>query len=176
MNIPQPTTEPVIEGNVITLPPDWMAYGEVYAHIRNYTATLAGKVDMTYRGHDPVQIHIDGVQGELAFHMWLTGSGFEPTCGTYKAQADVGEDLEIRCRVHKGESWPKELIVRRNDDPAKRYVLIVRDHTLGANTFDVKGWVWGYEAHEVEPKNHGRHNPAHFVPYSMLHDPAGLRA
>ena len=68
---------------------------------------------------------------------------FLPAVNTFHSQADVGEDIEVRSTPHLNGS----LILRDNDDPARRYVLVICDPMLG---FAVRGWCYGYEARTDE--------------------------
>lgn len=178
MTIPQPTTAPVIEGQIVTMPPRLMWQCEMWGFDRHVTAIEEGKRERTLSGRDPVAVHIDGVRGEVAFHWWLTGEGFTPTNGTYRTKADIGEDLEVRCRVYNpGQTWPTELIVRSDDDPEKRYVLIINDRTIGYSSFVVKGWVNGRDAMRPDwKKNHGKWGAAWFVPHEAMRSVEELRA
>jgi hypothetical protein len=93
---------------------------------------------------------ITGILGEM-----VVGRRFDktylPAVNTFHGKADVGEDIEVRATEHLNGS----LIVRDNDDPARRYVLVICDPMQG---FEVKGWCYGYEAmtDEWHMKGEGR--------------------
>jgi hypothetical protein len=93
---------------------------------------------------------ITGILGEM-----VVGRRFDkaylPAINTFHGKADVGEDIEVRATEHLNGS----LIVRDNDDPARRYVLVVVDPMRG---FAVRGWIYGYEATKDEwhMKSEGR--------------------
>jgi hypothetical protein len=81
---------------------------------------------------------ITGILGEM-----VVGRRFDKTClpaiNTFHGKADVGDDIEVRSTPHLNGS----LILRDNDDSARRYVLVICDPMQG---FEVKGWAWGHEA------------------------------
>ena len=62
-----------------------------------------------------------------------------PSTNTFHRQADVGKDIEVRSSTNSDSP----LWIRDNDDPARRYVLVICDAMKG---FFVRGWVYGYEA------------------------------
>jgi hypothetical protein len=95
---------------------------------------------------------ITGILGEM-----VVGRRFDktylPAINTFHGKADVGEDIEVRSTEHLNGS----LIVRDNDDPARRYVLVVCDPMRG---FAVRGWIYGYEATKDEWHKKGEGRPA----------------
>jgi hypothetical protein len=95
---------------------------------------------------------ITGILGEM-----VVGRRFDktylPAINTFHGKADVGEDIEVRSTEHLNGS----LIIRDNDDPARRYVLVVVDPMRG---FAVRGWVYGYEATKDEWHKKGEGRPA----------------
>lgn len=62
-----------------------------------------------------------------------------PATNTFHKQADVGHDIEVRSSTNPDSP----LWIRDNDDPARRYVLVICDAMKG---FIVRGWIYGYEA------------------------------
>jgi hypothetical protein len=92
---------------------------------------------------------IGGILAELVVGRKFNRA-YLPAMNVFHAQADVGEDIEVRSTPHLNGS----LILRDNDDPARRYVLVVCDPMRG---FAVRGWCYGYEAMTDEwKKNEGR--------------------
>ena len=92
---------------------------------------------------------IGGILAEL-----VVGRKFDraylPAINVFHGKADVGEDIEVRSTPHLNGA----LIIRDNDDPARRYVLVIVDPMRG---FAVRGWIYGYEATKDEwKKNEGR--------------------
>jgi hypothetical protein len=78
---------------------------------------------------------------------------FFPSINTFHKQADVGQDIEVRSTPHENGS----LILRDNDDAARRYVFVVCDPMRG---FHVRGWVYGYEAMTDEWRKTDEGRPA----------------
>ena len=95
---------------------------------------------------------IGGILAEL-----VVGRKFDraylPAINVFHGKADVGEDIEVRSTPHLNGA----LIIRDNDDPARRYVLVVCDPMRG---FAVRGWVYGYEATTDEWHKKGEGRPA----------------
>jgi len=94
---------------------------------------------------------ITGILGEM-----VVGRRFDktylPAINTFHNQADVGEDIEVRSTPHPNGS----LILRDNDDPGRRYVLVICDPMAG---FEVKGWCYGIEAMTDEWHMRGEGRP-----------------
>jgi hypothetical protein len=71
---------------------------------------------------------------------------FFPSVNKFHKVADVGDDIEVRSTEHPDGA----LIVRDNDDPRRRYVLVHVDLNERKNQpqmgFEIRGWVWGHEA------------------------------
>jgi hypothetical protein len=93
---------------------------------------------------------VGGILAELVVGRKFSRT-FLPAINTFHNQADVGEDIEVRSTPHLNGS----LILRDNDDPGRRYVLVVVDPMRG---FAVRGWIYGYEATKDEwhKKGEGR--------------------
>jgi hypothetical protein len=94
----------------------------------------------TYETYDKAILErtINGILAEL-----VIGRPFNkfylPSTNTFHKQADVGQDIEVRSSTNPDSP----LWIRDNDDPARRYVLVICDAMKG---FIVRGWVYGYEA------------------------------
>ena len=175
-----------IEGDTVTLPTSWMQYGRIMGACRNYSAEhLDGKKSKRVGGKSPELIHMEGVQGELAFHWWLYGRGFVPTLGGYKDVPDlmIGKRWgEVRTRVRTGrETWPLELKVQIDDHDDAVCVLVIFDQSgvvnSGAGRFVIEGWVetaWAKD--NVKLRAPGNYNkPAHFVESKHLRPAEELR-
>jgi hypothetical protein len=123
------------------------------AELRYLEARVGGMNNATTYQSDFVEVMSRDVGGILA--EMVVGRKFSrtflPAINTFHAQADVGEDIEVRSTPHHNGA----LIVRDNDDPARRYVLVVVDPMRG---FAVRGWCYGYEARKDEwhKKGQGR--------------------
>jgi hypothetical protein len=111
------------------------------AELRYLEARVGGMNNATTYQSDFVEVMSRDVGGILA--EMVIGRRFDrtflPAINTFHAKADVGEDIEVRSTPHLNGS----LILRDNDDPARRYVLVICDPMLG---FAVRGWCYGYEA------------------------------
>jgi len=111
------------------------------AELRYLEARVGGMNNATTYQSDFVEVMSRDVGGILA--ELVVGRRFDrtflPAINMFHKQADVGEDIEVRSTPHLNGS----LILRDNDDPGRRYVLVICDPMLG---FAVRGWVYGYEA------------------------------
>jgi hypothetical protein len=126
-----------------------------------HTASLQrGREDQHgYAGQDPWQIHIEGAAGEIAFCKAF-GIYWPASVNTFK-RADVPPDIQIKTRSKASY----DLIVRRNDDPDYRYVLV----TGTAPAYQLRGWIWGREARQDEfLAEHGGREAAWFIPPDRL--------
>lgn len=123
------------------------------AELRFLEARVGGMNNATTYQSDFMEIMSRDIGGILA--EMVVGRRFNrhylPAINTFHGQADVGEDIEVRSTQHSNGS----LIIRDNDDPARRYVLVIVDPMAG---FEVRGWVYGYEATRDEwlKKGEGR--------------------
>jgi hypothetical protein len=111
------------------------------AELRYLEARVGGMNNATTYQSDFVEVMSRDVGGILA--ELVIGRRFDrrflPAVNTFHKQADVGEDIEVRSTPHLNGS----LILRDNDDPGRRYVLVICDPMQG---FAVRGWCYGYEA------------------------------
>ena len=105
-------------------------------------------------------LHRLGCYGEIAFAVLLKVP-WRGDVDTFKTRADVGgAEVRTRSKAHY------DLIHRRDDDPAKRYV-----HVNGADPpwMEVVGWILGSEARrDCWLASHGGREAAWFVPRSAL--------
>ena len=115
------------------------------AELRYLEARVGGMNNATTYHSEYVEVMSRDVGGILA--EMVIGRRFDrtflPAINTFHAKADVGEDIEVRSTPHLNGS----LILRDNDDPGRRYVLVICDPMLG---FAVRGWCYGYEARTDE--------------------------
>jgi hypothetical protein len=106
---------------------------------------------------DYCKIMADEVGGILA--EIVVGRRFDktylPATNTFHRRADVGDDIEVRSTVYLNGA----LIVRDNDDPARRYVLVVCDPMKG---FMIRGWAYGHEAKQPQWLETGNGRPAYW--------------
>jgi hypothetical protein len=80
---------------------------------------------------------------------------FLPATNSFHKRADVGEDIEVRSTVYLNGA----LIVRDNDDPERRYVLVICDPMKG---FMIRGWAYGHEAKQPQWLQAGSGRPAYW--------------
>ena len=108
----------------------------------------------TYESHycEVMARDIGGILAEI-----VVGRRFDktylPATNTFHRRADVGDDIEVRSTVHLNGA----LIVRDNDDPARRYVLVVCDPMKG---FVIRGWAYGHEAMQPQWRKTGQGRPS----------------
>lgn len=101
---------------------------------------------------------LEGACGELAVAKAL-GVYWNGGVDTFKG-ADV-HGLQVRTR----SKHEYELIIRDNDKPTDRFVLV----TGTAPHFEIRGWIDCADARRPEwRRNHGGFAPAYFVPHSEL--------
>lgn len=90
---------------------------------------------------------IPGALGELAFCKAM-GFVWEESLNTFK-RPDHGSNIQVRCAPCRARFPPTDfgnLIVRADDNPSHRYVLVVGN----APNFAVKGWMLGRDAMRKE--------------------------
>lgn len=111
------------------------------AELRYLEARVGGMNNATTYQSDFVEVmsrDVGGILAELVIGRRFDRT-FLPAINTFHKQADVGEDIEVRSTPHLNGS----LILRDNDDPGRRYVLVICDPMQG---FAVRGWCYGVEA------------------------------
>jgi len=104
-------------------------------------------------------IHILGAMGEMAFSKAM---GMYWCCGVNTFHApDIGQAIQVRTRSKRGY----ELIVREADSSDDIFVLVLGQ----CPTFDVVGWLYGWECKNEEwLKSYGNRPSAYFVPTDKL--------
>lgn len=111
------------------------------AELRFLEARVGGMNEATTYQSNYLEIMERDIGGILA--EMVVGRRFDkhylPPVNTFHGKADVGEDIEVRSTKYSNGA----LILRDNDADDRRYVLVVVDAMAG---FEIKGWVWGYEA------------------------------
>ena len=146
----------------ITLPHK-LLYEAAIVGVKRHLQALANKLPDRH-GADPDrgwQNHVEGACGEAAYAL-ARGRPVELTIGTFRRQADFGDACEVRTR----SEHHYDLIVRRDDDPQRYYVLV----TGRAPTYRVHGWILGADARRPAWLHaHGGREPAYFVPQGALH-------
>ena len=108
---------------------------------------------------DGWRAHIEGACGEVAVAKFL-GYYWDGSVDTFRSIPDLA-GAEVRTR----SSHEYDLLIRKDDDPEKVYILV----TGRAPTFWVHGWLRGKDAQREQWwKNHGNREWAWFVPSSAL--------
>lgn len=92
-------------------------------------------------GRHSLRSHQFGAAGEMAFAKAL-GIYWEASCGTFKTRLDVGE-WEVRTRSYSHG----ELFIRKNDEPARQFALVVYESDL--RMWRVVGW---FPAISIKPE------------------------
>jgi hypothetical protein len=134
--------------------------GSDIGRLRQISSLRRGLKDKHGYDGDGWGVHIEGGLGELCVAKVLNVY-YDGSIDVFQ-RADVG-DLHVRTRSRHDY----ELIVRENDDPAARFVLV----TGKAPKYRVRGWILGADAMKGEYlRSHGGREPAYFVPHSALHD------
>ena len=105
-------------------------------------------------------IHIEGAAGEIVVAKFW-GVYYPMTIDTFRRLPDVGE-----CEVRTRSNPTYQLNVRENDDDDAPYIL-VRGRIP---TFEIVGWLYGYEAKRNEwKKDYANREVAYFPPDNVLH-------
>jgi hypothetical protein len=127
---------------------------------RQVSALAAGRKDRHgMKPEDGWKVHVEGACGELAVAKYL-GKYWDGSVDTFRRLPDLG-NVEIRTR----SKHYYELIIRRDDDPEKFYVLV----TGIAPRYRVRGWIKGADARNSDwLRSHGNREEAWFVPTSQL--------
>jgi len=89
--------------------------------------------------------NINSIIAELVIGRKLVDRKWVPHCNKFHTVADVGEDIEVRSTVYPTGG----LILRDNDDPSRRYALVIVDAMKGYKEI---GWIYGHEGMTEEWK------------------------
>ena len=112
-------------------------------------------------GHDGAgwNLHVEGACGELVVAKAL-GLYWDGSVNTFKTGDDV-PGLQVRTR---SKDW-YELIIRKDDDPDAKFVLV----TGVCPVYRIHGWMLGSDAmQEKWLKEYGGREAAYFVPQDAL--------
>jgi len=112
-------------------------------------------------GQKALDIHLLGAAGEMAVasYLGLKHELYKETEAKRGSDDLPGIDVKTRSK-HK-----YDLIVQRNEDPAKKFVLV----TIENKTTLIHGWCYGHEAmQERYWADPARGRPAYFVPKEVL--------
>lgn len=155
---------------VITLNPRELRYAQFVGRVRQDEAEKKGSADSHgYDGKNGLEVHITGACGEIAVAKML-GWYWKNSVNTYKSGGDVGP-LQVRTSQKMTKSGRHScLIVRPDDDDTNVFVHVWMQDL---NHYEIAGYIKGNEAKQAQwwwanPTN--ERPPAHFVPYTALHD------
>jgi len=112
-------------------------------------------------GQKALDIHLLGAAGEMAVasYLGLKHELYKETEAKRGSDDLPGIDVKTRSK-HK-----YDLIVQRNEDPVKKFVLV----TIENKTTLIHGWCYGHEAmQERYWADPARGRPAYFVPKEVL--------
>jgi hypothetical protein len=132
------------------------------AELRQFEAQAMGCKDRMPLASifDALEIHTIGALAELKVSHWL-GSNQAMTHATFKDDADIGKDIEVRA-IRKREG---RLVYRDNDAPDRRYILTY----VSRSNVELLGWLEGYNAIEMGIRDNPRDGkPAWFVTQDKL--------
>jgi hypothetical protein len=134
----------------------------------NEAKGLRGRNKGAWRGDKALEIHLLGAAGEMAVASYL---GMKEHL--YKeSEAKRGSDDLPGIDVKTRSKHSYDLIVQRQSDPSKKFVLV----TVEDQKTLIHGWCWGREAMQEQYwADPARGRPAYFVPKNMLHSLADLQ-
>lgn len=127
----------------------------------NESQKLRGRNGGAWRGPKALDIHLLGAAGEMAVasHLGLKSFLYQETQAKRGSDDLPGIDVKTRSK-HK-----YDLIVQKNEDPRKKFVLV----TIEDQTTLLHGWCYGEEAMKDEYwADPARGRPAYFVPKDVL--------
>jgi len=134
----------------------------------NEAKGLRGRNGGAWRGSKALDIHLLGAAGEMAVASYLGMKEhlYKETEARRGSDDLPGIDVKTRSKSHY------DLIVQKNEDPFKRFVLV----TIEDKTTLIHGWCLGREAMKKEYwADPARGRPAYFVPKEALFSMNSLR-
>jgi len=127
----------------------------------NETQGLRGRNGGAWKGSKALDIHLLGAAGEMAVasHLGIKQHLYKETEAKRGSDDLPGIDVKTRSK-HK-----YDLIVQKNEDPRKKFVLV----TIEDKTTFIHGWCYGKDAMKDEYwADPARGRPAYFVPKEQL--------
>lgn len=127
----------------------------------NEAKGLRGRNKGAWRGDKALEIHLLGAAGEVAVasYLGLKEHLFKETEARRGSDDLPGIDVKTRSK-HK-----YDLIVQRNENPEKKFVLV----TIEGQKTLIHGWCWGHEAMQEQYwADPARGRPAYFIPKEAL--------
>lgn len=127
----------------------------------NENKGLQGRNGGASKGNEALSIHLLGAAGEMAVASYL---GLKPLL--YKeVEAKRGSDDLPGIDVKTRSRHSYDLIVQKNEDPKKKFVLVTIENKVTL----IHGWCYGREAMEEKYwSDPARGRPAYFVPKDKL--------
>jgi hypothetical protein len=127
----------------------------------NESKGLRGRNGGAWKGSKALDIHLLGAAGEMAVASYL---GMKPLL-YQETEAKRGSDDLPGIDVKTRSKHKYDLIVQKNEDPKKKFVLV----TIEDKTTLIHGWCYGEEAMEEEYwADPARGRPAYFFPKEKL--------
>lgn len=128
----------------------------------NEAKGLRGRNNAAWQGSKALEIHLLGAAGEMAVASYL---GMKDSLYKESEARRGSDDLPGGIDVKTRSKTKYDLIVQKNEDPSKKFVLV----TIENQKTLLHGWCYGAEAMEgkywADPAK-GR--PAYFMPKSAL--------
>jgi hypothetical protein len=127
----------------------------------NESKGLRGRNGGAWKGNKALDIHLLGAAGEMAVASYL---GMKPLL-YQETEAKRGSDDLPGIDVKTRSKHKYDLIVQKNEDPRKKFVLV----TIEDKTTLIHGWCYGEEAMEEKYwADPARGRPAYFMPKEKL--------
>lgn len=127
----------------------------------NESKGLRGRNGGAWKGGKALDIHLLGAAGEVAVASYLGLKEYLFKETEAKRGSDDLPGIDVKTRSKKGY----DLIVQKNEDPGKKFVLV----TIQDQETLIHGWCYGSEAMDqrfwADP---ARGRPAYFVPKEVL--------
>lgn len=138
-----------------TLTKKSLADGRAWAKVRYTESRKRGLIP--FEGYTLADETI-GTDGEMACAYGLGFFYFVPTVNSYK-DPDIAYNLQVRTTSYSSG----RLIVKPNDNPYHMYILVTSRYFP---TFNIRGYIWGYEAPSLCEKQDEHGN--YWIPQSRI--------
>lgn len=128
----------------------------------NEAKGLRGRNGGAWRGDKALEIHLLGAAGEMAVASYLgLKDHLYKEAEAKHGSADLPGNIDVKTR----SKLAYDLIVQKNEDPQKKFVLV----TIEKQQTLIHGWCYGEEAmQEKYWADPARGRPAYFVPKENL--------
>lgn len=124
---------------------------------------LAGRNNAPSVGAQALKAHLLGAAGEMAVASYLgLKHGLYRENSAIPGSCDLPGMIDVKTR----NGHRRDLIVQRNENPWKKFILV----TIENKEILIRGWCHGSEAMLAQFwKDPAKGRPAYFVPQSVLH-------